>query len=127
ISSLVSTRSLVMFSAEISVKPRALSESISPGYTVIPVTSMTCAFLGIATEPLAPNALILPADITKTPFSITPCETVRSLPPLRTRIFCCPNAEADRRQNAARRRTRPTTNDQRPTTDLDDRRLLTDD
>src|SRR5437762_9568064 len=89
ISSLISIRSLVLGSADISVIPKDVSESISPGYTVIPPTLITRASLGIVTEPAAPKAVILPPSITSTPFSIFPCETVSSFPPLSTIGFGC--------------------------------------
>src|SRR5260370_31373930 len=39
------------------------------------------------TEPAAPTAVIFPFCITSTPFSITPCVIVRSLPPRNTMVL----------------------------------------
>src|SRR5439155_5101624 len=53
------------------------------------LTSITRALPGILTELAVPRAVILPPSITSTPFSIVPCETVSSLPPLSTTGFVC--------------------------------------
>src|SRR6516165_4502451 len=55
ISSLVSTRSLVIRSASISVRPRCDSESIRPGYTVMPLASTNWAFAGTLTPSRRPD------------------------------------------------------------------------
>ena len=74
-------------------------------------------------KPAAPTAVILPPCITSTPFSIAPCETVSSLPPLSTRVFCWAklplSAEANR-QDKEQFGQRPTTNGQRPSLTTDD-------
>jgi hypothetical protein len=82
ISSLGSTVSFVDRSDPISDKPSRVSESISPGYTVIPFASTIVAPLGTFTEAAVPTAAIFPRSINTTPFSITPCVIVNSLPPV---------------------------------------------
>src|SRR6266550_5790578 len=127
ISSLISIRSLVLGSADISVNPKDVSESMIPGYTVIPPTSITRASLGIVTEPAAPKAAILPPSITSTPFSIVPCETVSSFPPFSTIDFgCCAMAIPERIKQTEKHPTKhnkpdtrdliPETQDRKPDT-----------
>src|SRR5262245_20969954 len=61
---------------------------MKPGITVRPLTSITSAPAGIATAPLLPTALNLPASIMMTQLSIgaRPVPSI-SLPPCTTSIF----------------------------------------
>ena len=69
---------------------------------------------------LQPSALILPPDITRMPFSTTPCDTVNNLPPLRTTVFCCASAVTDTRRRLRAMRIGATASGQRPTIECDD-------
>jgi hypothetical protein len=78
-------------------------ESMIPGMTKRPVASITRAPRGASIR--APRAAILPSWISRSPFSIVPCVTVRSVPP-RIRIGVSPDAAngpdgIEREQSAA--------------------------
>src|SRR5215469_3353030 len=47
----------------------------------MPLASKTSASAGTSVEDAGPTAVILPPDMITKPFSITPCVTIRSLPP----------------------------------------------
>src|SRR5579862_5664208 len=93
----------------------------------MPVTSITSASFGIFTAAAVPIAVILPPDMTNTPPSIVPCETVSSFPPLSTRVFCCAREVEEKKQSDEMTNNCPTTKDQRPRTEPNDRRPKTDD
>ena len=125
ISSLVSIRSLVMFSAEISVKPEIAFGIDQPGIHGHPGHIDDFAHLSES----SPNrqrrrAVILPPDITSTPFSIAPCETVSNFPPLRATGFLLRRKQAPRRKA---NRKEPEAVGQRPTTNGQRQFLTTDD
>src|SRR5208282_1037218 len=63
---------------------------------VMPVASITWALLGTLTALAAPTAVIFPPCITTTPFSITPCVIVNSLPPFRATGLSWVKAGVDR-------------------------------